>query len=111
MKLLYKDNYFKVLFKKYYILKSPDGGIGRHAGLRSQYFGVSVRVSLEAPNNAGVAQLVERYLAKVNVVSSNLIARSTFRSLVKWISYLSSKQVVGVRSSQDRPIRGDHNGN
>ena len=27
-------------------------------------------------NDAGVAQLVERYLAKVNVVSSNLIARS-----------------------------------
>ena len=26
--------------------------------------------------NAGVAQLVERYLAKVNVVSSNLITRS-----------------------------------
>ena len=27
----------------------PDGGIGRHAGLRSQYFGVRVRVSLGAP--------------------------------------------------------------
>jgi len=27
----------------------PDGGIGRHAGLRSLYFGVRVRVSLGAP--------------------------------------------------------------
>ena len=66
---------------------------------------VRVRVSPGAPNKAGVAQLVERYLAKVNVVSSNLIARSSIRSLVKWISCLSSKQAVGVRSSQDRPIR------
>jgi hypothetical protein len=30
-------------------MKCPDGGIGRHAGLRSQYFGVRVRVSLGAP--------------------------------------------------------------
>ena len=29
--------------------KCPDGGIGRHAGLRSQCFGVRVRVSLGAP--------------------------------------------------------------
>ncbi len=28
----------------------PDGGIGRHAGLRSQCFGVRVRISLGAPN-------------------------------------------------------------
>ena len=32
----------------------------------------------DAQDDAGVAQLVERYLAKVNVVSSNLIARSNY---------------------------------
>ncbi len=34
----------------------PDGGIGRHAGLRSQCFGVRVRVSLGAPINGSVAE-------------------------------------------------------
>ena len=39
----------------------PDGGIGRHAGLRSQYFGVRVRVSLGAPNNGVEASTVMQW--------------------------------------------------
>jgi len=37
-----------------------------------------VRLPFGVPFNAGVAQLVEHYLAKVNVVGSNPIARSNF---------------------------------
>ena len=37
----------------YIITTCPDGGIGRHAGLRSQCFGVRVRVSPGAPNFDG----------------------------------------------------------
>ena len=53
---------------------SPGDGIGIRVGLRSQILGV--RVSSGAPNNAGIAQLVEHLLAKQDVVSSNLITRS-----------------------------------
>ena len=33
-----------------------------------------------------------------------LICCGKIRPLVKWISFLSSKQAVGVRSSQGRPV-------
>src|SRR5690606_28147904 len=38
-----------------------------------------VRFRVAPPNNAGIAQLVERNLAKVEVASSNLVSRSKFK--------------------------------
>ncbi len=55
--------------------------------------------------HAAIALAVERSLGKTEVMSSNLIGSTNFRPLVKWISCLSSKQAVGVRSSQGRPIK------
>ena len=44
--------------------------------------------------NAGVAQLVERHLPKVNVVSSNLITRSVFPKpvRVKFLNYREHRE-------------------
>ncbi len=67
----------------------PGGGIGRHKGFkiprRSRCAGSSpARGTIK--DNATLAQLVERNLAKVEVTSSNLVCRSKFQ----FISLLNS---------------------
>lgn len=65
---------------------------------------LEVRILSGAPSYSSLAQLVEQHLDTVKVTSSNLVGTTIIRPLVKWISSLSSKQRVGVRSSQGRPI-------
>ncbi len=48
----------------------PDGGIGRHAALRSLCLCIGVRVSFWAPNNGRVAQLVEQRIENPCVTGS-----------------------------------------
>ena len=55
----------------------PDGGIGRHAGLRSQCASVRVRVSLGAPSYRG---LEKRYLR--SLISSSRWFESIIRNQI-----------------------------
>ncbi len=48
----------------------PDGGIGRHAALRSLCLGVGVRVSFRAPRYGRIAQLVEQRIENPCVTGS-----------------------------------------
>jgi hypothetical protein len=53
-------------------------------------------ISIVAPllTSAGVAQLVEHHLAKVDVVSSSLIARSTFPTVFRPVALAAGFSLV-----------------
>ena len=73
-----KGSNSELLKKKF--LNCPGGGIGRRAGLKILLSEMTVPVRCRSRvrkiKNAGVAQLVERNLAKVEVASSSLVSRS-----------------------------------
>ena len=54
--------------------------------------------------SAGVAQLVERHLPKVNVVSSSLITRYTLRGQVHVLGLSKSRKAVNLAARRIRPV-------
>ena len=63
-------------------------------------------------NGAGIAQLVEPYLAKVAVASSSLVSRSTFllrnerRSLTAFFAFWQQKSGAGTMLTPGYPRSG-----
>ncbi|KAG0925384.1 hypothetical protein G6F32_013575 [Rhizopus arrhizus] len=68
--------------------------------LQRTTFGLHQSTCFSAQGNAGVAQLVERNLAKVEVASSSLVSRSMFRQAPSWGFVLSGASFL-ARSTLD----------
>ncbi len=59
---------------------------------------------LSSPNRAGIAQLVERHLAKVEVASSSLVSRSNASHSSSGLGHRPFTAVTGVRTPYGTPL-------